>query len=596
MKARNLLLIVLVAAVAGAAGWFAGKRPSSTAQRLDHEGRKVLFYQSAMHPWIKSDKPGKCTICGMDLVPVYEGDKGFDVGEGLVALSSNSINVINVQTGEVRRQPLRRTLRVAGTIDDDDTRHRVLSAYVDGRIDKLFVNYVGAEVVEGQPLATLYSPMLLAAEREYVTLLKGASTSANLRGEHAKLVEAAALRLKRLGLADQQITALPQKPENDLHTEILAPMTGTVVTREIYAGQYVKEGDKLFEIADFSTMWLKFDAYERDLPWLKIGQAVEVAAPAVPGKAYSASITFIDPNLNDPTRSAKVRVEIPNPVVEKEGRKVRELYHRLYAEAAVKADVPEVLAVPRSAVLMPGWQSVVYVDKGGGSYEPRQVKLGRAGDDLWEVLEGVSEGERIVTAGNLLIDAQAQLNLSGGTAGHDHGATGLIPSKPAPPASQADPSAHGSTPLDQNQQKIAREFLAAEDAVRTALSGDDLAAFNQNAVKLHETVPLLLNAFDRAPAWQPLIAKIEANAHLEQAADLKAARKAFHELSKAVVEFVRKLRAQQSEFGALKVYECPMLKQAFPGAPAKGQWIQLAGPLRNPYFGAEMIDCGTEIK
>lgn len=596
MKARNFFLIVLVAAVAGAAGWFAAKRLPASAQKPDPGGRRVLFYQSAMHPWIKSDKPGKCTICGMDLVPVYEGDKGFDAGEGLVALSSNSIHVINVQTDEVRRQPLRRTLRVAGTIDDDDTRHRVLSAYVDSRIDKLFVNYVGAEVVEGQALAMLYSPMLLTAEREYVTLLKGAPASANLIDEHGKLVEAAALRLKRLGLTDQQITALAQKPENDLHTEILAPMTGTVVAREIYAGQYVKEGDKLFEIADFSTMWLKFDAYERDLPWLKIGQAVEVSTPAVPGKAFSASITFIDPNLNDPTRSAKVRVEIPNPVVEKEGRKVRELYHRLYAEAAAKADVPDVLAVPRSAVLMPGRQSVVYVDKGGGSYEPRQVKLGRAGDDFWEVLDGVNQGERIVTAGNLLIDAQAQLNLSGGTAGHDHGPTGVTPSKPAPPVSPADHSEHSATSLDQNQQKIAREFLAAEDAVRAALSGDDLAAFNQNAAKLHEIVPLLLSAFDRAPAWQPLIAKIGANAHLGQAADLKAARKAFHELSKAVVEFARKLRAQQNEFGALRVYECPMLKQAFPGAPAKGQWIQLEGPLRNPYFGAEMIDCGTDVK
>src|SRR6185503_4623393 len=157
MKARIFLLIVLVAAVAGAAGWFAAKRQSSTVQKQDDGGRKVLFYQSAMHPWIKSDQPGKCTICGMNLVPVYEGEKGIDVGEGLVTLSSNSVTVIHVQTDEVRRQSLRHTLRVAGTIEDDDTRHRFLSAYVEGRIDKLFVNYVGAELVEGQLIATMYS-------------------------------------------------------------------------------------------------------------------------------------------------------------------------------------------------------------------------------------------------------------------------------------------------------------------------------------------------------------------------------------------------------------------------------------------------------
>ena len=173
MKAKIFLGFLLVAALAGGGGWFASRHwpQSQTAARVT-SGRNILYYQSSMHPWIKSDQPGKCTICGMDLVPVYEGDKGFDVAEGLVALSSNSVNVINVQTVAARRQPLRRTLRVAGTIDDNDTSHRLLSAYVEGRIDKLFVNYVGAEVTEGQPLATLYSTMLLNAEREYVALAR----------------------------------------------------------------------------------------------------------------------------------------------------------------------------------------------------------------------------------------------------------------------------------------------------------------------------------------------------------------------------------------------------------------------------------------
>ena len=189
-------------------------------------------------------------------------------------------------------------------------------------------------------------------------------------------------------------------------------MSGIIVARHVYEGQYVKEGDKLFEIGDFSTMWFKFDAYERDLPWLRVGQEVEITTPAVPDKVYSAKITFIDPNLNEPTRSAKVRVDVPNPIVEQDGHMRRELYRRLYAEAAVKVDLPEALAVPRSAVLWPGAQSVVYLDKGGGAYEQRRVRLGRAGDDSWEVLAGVGEGERVVTVGNLLIDAQAHLNQS----------------------------------------------------------------------------------------------------------------------------------------------------------------------------------------
>src|SRR5262245_58803426 len=152
MKLKLIILIGAVAVVAAAAGWFAARRGSHRpTPAAEKGGRKVAYYQSSMHPWIKSDKPGKCTICGMDLVPVYEGEKGFFTAEGLVTLSSNSITVLNVRSVPVRRAPLKRTLRVAGTIDDDDTRHRLLSAYVDGRVDRLFVNYNGAEVQEGQP-------------------------------------------------------------------------------------------------------------------------------------------------------------------------------------------------------------------------------------------------------------------------------------------------------------------------------------------------------------------------------------------------------------------------------------------------------------
>ena len=591
MKTRLFPFVLFVAALSAGAGWFAARHWPAKLPEPPSGARRILYYQSAMHPWIKSDKPGKCTICGMDLVPVYEGEAGLEVGAGLVVLSSNSINVINVQTDPVRHRPLRRTLRVAGTIEDDDTRHRILSAYVDGRIDRLFVNYVGAEVIENQPLAAVYSPMLLNAEREYVLLLAQTPDSTTPREVRPALLEAATLRLKRLGLTETQISALPRKSESELHSEILAPMSGTVVARQVYEGQYVKEGDKLFEISDFSTMWFQFDAYERDLPWLRADQEVEVTTPAVPGKIYPARITFIDPNLNNPTRSARVRVEVRNPLLDQDSRRRRELYHRLYAEAAVKVDAPDVLAVPRSAVLSPGAQAVVYVDKGGGTYEQRPVRLGRVGDESWEVLDGVGEGERVVTAGNLLIDAQAQLNRSVNAAEQ-----GPAPSQTS--SGDARDAREGTAPgsFTETQRTMIHDLLAVADAIRAALSGDSLAGFNQHAAKLHELLPGLLNAFDRSPTWQPLIVRIETDAHLEKSADLKAARKQFYALSNAVVELAQKLRAQQKEFGSLKVYQCPMLKQAFPGAPSKGLWIQLEGPLRNPYFGAEMIDCGTEVK
>ena len=417
MNIKLLLAVLATAALTGPGGWFAARHFSGAHQHGAappgaSSGRKVLYYQSSMHPWVKADKPGKCTVCGMDLVPVYEGQKGYELAAGTVSLGSNAIQAIHLQTVPVLRQPLVRTLRVAGTIDDNDAKHRRLSAYVEGRIEKLHVNFLGAEVKEGEPLATFYSPMLLNAEREY-TLLFRQSQAAHayaLTVEHKRLFAAAEQRLTRYGLTPAQIAKLPFKSETNHLSEILAPMSGTVVMRDVYEGQFVKEGDKLFELADFFTMWFQFDLYERDLAWVRVGQQVEIIVPSVPGKKFNATVSFIDPNLNDMTRTARVRVELQNPLITVQGRARRELLHKTYAEAVVSLDTPEVLALPRSAVLHTGDRAVVYVDKGGGAYEQRRVKLGLAGDEHWEILDGVKDGERIVTTGNLLIDGQAQLN------------------------------------------------------------------------------------------------------------------------------------------------------------------------------------------
>ena len=204
MKAK--LLLVLLLGVAAAGGWILGRQSSL---RPDGEKgtaeQKVLFYQSPMHPWIKSDKPGNCTICGMKLVAVHEGEQALEGGANTaVRLSETTINVLNVETAAVERQPLHRTLRVAGTIDDDDTRRRRLSAYVDGRIEYLGVRYVGAEVKEGELLAKLYSPALLAARDEYL-LFSRQTTSAH----RDRLLSAARERLVRLGLTRKQIEELP---------------------------------------------------------------------------------------------------------------------------------------------------------------------------------------------------------------------------------------------------------------------------------------------------------------------------------------------------------------------------------------------------
>lgn len=603
------ILLIAGFILAATAGWFAARHwparaaSSEAGAPATGEGRKILFYQSPMHPWIKSDKPGRCTICGMKLTPVYEGESGFDTPEGVTVLDSNSIQVIHVRSEPVTRQPLQRTLRVAGTIEEDDTRHRVLSAYVDGRIDRLYVNYVGAEVTEGQPLATFYSQALLGAERDYTSLLRqpGLDANAQLQAPRERMQTAARLRLVQYGLTPAQITALADKPSTNIHTEILAPMTGSVVRRLSYEGQYVKEGDPLFEIADFSTMWFQFDAYERDLGWIQPGQRVDVTTPAVAGKTFSGKITFIDPNLKNDTRSAKVRVELTNPLIETNGVKRRELYHRLYAEGRVRVQVPEVLAVPRPAVLNTSGNPVVYVDKGDGAYEGRTVTLGRVGDDHYEVLSGIEDGEVVVVAGNFLLDAQSQIHAGG--AGHDHGAHGTetpghnhdASSTPATPSAQPGLSL---PPLTDAQRNALRDVLNVAVAMTTALAADDLAAYHLQSGLVKSKADAFEAVLEKGPGhpWESFLKTLKETAQAPAVDDLKAARKQFHPLSQAAVAVIRTLRRQDDAFQGVKVFRCPMTRTAFPGAPGIAAWIQFETPIRNPYFGAEMLDCGSEVK
>jgi len=554
-----LFLFPLVAALAAFGGWRYGRHSTSAAPGV----RRVLFYQSPMHPWIKSDHPGNCTICGMQLVPVYEGETGTAESDGsLVKLNPNTDNVVHVETALVSRQPLRRVIHVAGQINDDDTARRRLSAYIDGRIDKLFVNYVGAEVKAGQPLASFYSRDLLVARSEFTEALRRPASP-----ERESILGASRQRMRRMGLTPEQIEKLPGKTGDTF--DIVAPISGTVVERKVYEGQYVKEGDVLFEIGNFAKMWFMFDAYERDLAWLRVGQSVEVSTPSVPGKVFVAPIVFIDPNLVMETRAAKVRVVLENPRLADPGITQRELLRKVYAEGQVRVETDPVLTVPRTAVLSPGGEALVYVVKGEHQYEPRRVVLGRAGDDVWEVVNGLEDGERVVTTGNLLVDSQAQLE------------------RPA----EVVTLSHGDARLTDAQRVAADRLLAAEASVAQALAADDLATHNQRIAAVREAGQEMNNVLGGNALGLRLFAEVH------EAPDLTTARQQFYPLGRAVAELGTRLRLVASTPTRFKIYECPMAQTAVPSAETnQGRWVQMEGPLRNPFFGAKMIDCGTEVR
>jgi Cu(I)/Ag(I) efflux system membrane fusion protein len=561
---KKILAVVILIAAAAGAGWYFGRR--GHVHETGQGGRKIAFYQSPMHPWIKSDKPGNCTICGMKLTPVYQGEKGFDLEGNLVTLSSNAINVLHVQTEPAQLRPIERTLNVAGKIEAQENRYRMLSAYVDGRVDKLFVNYAGAEVEQGHPLALLYSPALLTAQREYLTA--SSERLPGLSAEQERLIEGARLRLKRLGLTDEQIAAFPESGATNLRTQIVAPIGGTVVSRAVVEGQYVKEGDKLFEIADLSQMWFRFDVYEQDLPSIRLGDNVRVTSPALGDKVFEGPITFIDPNISEASRSARVRVELQNPIIDENGPARRLLYNGLYANGVIALRTPPVLSVSRGAVLDPGDQPRVYIDKTGGAYEQRDVSLGTRGERYIEIRSGLSPGERVVTAGNLLLDSQAQINHLG----------------------QSEPV---NTPPTTSSSEMpnASDFLALADKLSGSLAADDRDAFNHSAPSLLAAAQALQEKFSNVPHLGELAAAIAKNADLKPAQNLVIARSEFLPFSMAVSEFAQALRKHGGS-APVKVFKCPMYPE--PGKTA--YWVQSATPLRNPFFGSEMPDCGQEVK
>jgi hypothetical protein len=285
MKTKFILLLIIVAAGSGTY-WYFKTHPTRAAGGASAQaGRKILYYQSAMHPWIKSDKPGKCPICGMDLVPVYEGDARAMTDTNMVVLNADSVTAVNVQTEVIARRPVVRTLHVIGSIQKNSA----------------------------------------------------------------------------------------------------------------------------------SAAWFVFDVYERDLPWIRLDQTLEVTLPAVPDRVYQAQIklhsteTFADRNLDEMSDSTKIRARIAEAPVEVPGFEGRAYFNGLHAEAHIRAATPDVLAVPRNAIISRGTGPLVYVDKGGGGYAAHALKLGRIGDDFAEVLSGLDEGDKVVTNGGLLIDAEAQL-------------------------------------------------------------------------------------------------------------------------------------------------------------------------------------------
>ncbi len=495
---------------------------------------EVQEWTCAMHPQIRQPKPGQCPICGMALIPVTGTGEVGSLREYPTTEAAKAL--MDIETSPVERRFVTAVVRLVGKVDYDETRLAYITAWVPGRLDRLYADYTGMEVERGQHMVYLYSPELLVAQdelrrsaRALADLPPAASDTLRRSAEAAR--EAAREKLRRWGLAQQQIDDAEKRGVTSDHITIYAPISGTVIQREGFEGMYVEQGTRIYSIAELSTVWVKMDAYEADLPWVRFGQTVAFTTEAYPGQEFEGKISFIDPVVNPMTRTAKVRVVVPNP----EGKLKPQMFVRAVVRSqvatggrvmdeamagkwicpmhgeivkpekgncdvcgmplvpaeemgylageATEEDMP--LVVPASAPLITGTRAIVYVEVQEAdqpTFEGREIVLGPRAGDYYLVRAGLSEGEQVVTRGNFKIDADLQLKAKpsmmtpsggvGGAGAHAHAAPEQKPAagQPAPPVELSTSTVAQLTALYEAHAALSQAAQAgAEAEIKEAL-------------------------------------------------------------------------------------------------------------------------------
>ncbi len=414
----------------------------------EQKERKILYYVDPMHPAYKSDKPGTAPDCGMDLVPVYADEKGgsTDGGgiPGAVKISPEKQQLIGVQTSIVEYHEVQKTIRAVGQIAYAEPRQAYVTTKFEGYIEELFVDYTGKLVEKGQPLFSVYSPELVSTQEEYLLAINAQkslekSSIGEVAAGASTLLESAKRRLRLWDISEKQIEELERSGKITKTLTFYSPIHGYVVEKMAVRGLKVMPGMNLYQIADLSTVWVLADIYEYEIPFVKVRQEATVTLTYYPGEIFKGRVTYIYPSLTPETRTAKVRLEFSNP-----GEKLKP---GMYANVNLHSGAGRQLAVPEEAVMDAGAEQIVFVARAGGYFEPRQVALGAKVGDRFIVLRGLTEGEKVVTSGNFLIDSESRLkSAASGMAGMGHGGeepkTQSQQQQEAPKSEQPDHSGH----------------------------------------------------------------------------------------------------------------------------------------------------------
>ena len=617
--------------------------------------QQAQVWTCSMHPRIQQPDPGKCPICAMDLIPLT-GDSGDDLGPRELKLSAAARELARIQVEPAARLLVHREVRMVGAVDYDETRLATISAWVGGRLDRLFVDYTGIAVKEGDHMVWMYSPDVLAAQEELIQARKavaaiGGAPGSLVRSTAEAMLAAARDKLRLWGLTPEQIEEIERRGSAADHIQINAPTGGIVIHKNAVEGDYVKTGTPIYRIADLSQVWIRLDAYESDLPWLRYGQEVTFAAEGQPGREFSGRIAFIDPLLTQRTRTVKIRLNVPNEDgALKPGMFVRATV-RAQVTAAGKVVAPDLagkwispmhpeivkdgpgncdvcgmplvkaeelgsvapssaaeapLVIPASAPLITGRRAVVYVQDPDDEsrFAGREIVLGPRTEAHYVVDSGLEEGELVVVNGNFKIDSALQIvakpsmmTPAGGTmgAGHHHGGdmptAAPMTNKPerieAPPASAGAGEAYPGLP-----QAFTEQFGAVLDAylsTQRALSQDKV----DEAKAAAGQIVAALDRVDMALLpHEPHMAWMPVLGELNKAAGLVVRGEDIAASREGFAVLSESMASAVRRFGTglkrgIVQVRCPM---AFNDRGAS--WLQSHTEVENPYFGATMFRCG----
>ena len=536
------------------------------------EGGEI--WTCSMHPQIKQDEPGDCPLCGMDLIPLEANTSDNPL---VLEMTKEAVKLANIQTTTVggAKVETSQIIQLSGKIQTDERLASSQVAHVPGRIEKLFVSFTGEQVNRGQKIATIYSPELITAQRELLEALK-------LKDLNPDLLKAARNKLRFWKIKESTIQKIEQEGKIQENFTVYADEAGIVTNRRVAVGDYLKQGEPLFELINLRKVWVLFDAYEKDLESIAIGDKIEFTTPSLPNKTFKTTVTFIDPIINAKTRVASVRTEVSN------SRGTLKPEMLVYGKLQKSTGSSDQVSVPKSAIMWTGQRSVVYIkvpNTNIPSFEFREVEIGKAIGNNYEVMNGLEVGEEVVTYGSFTIDAAAQLNnqasmMNRNVLVEDEDIdTGTAHANDLPNYIESTPST-----FKEQLFNFATIYLTLKNALVDTNSDKAKIAANQVLTEL-ATIDMSLLEGDAHNYWMEQHRAIKAHGEkIANSDDVEEQRKQFDFLSQALIKSV-------SVFGigdhALYVQHCPMANN-----DEGADWISNVEEIRNPYFGDVMLKCG----